>query len=49
MRWLDDDEDDEYSVVLLVLLVTTRAMRVAMEAMMAMGTTLPTMMVACAR
>ena len=49
MGWLDDDGDDEYSVVLLVLLLTTRAMRVAMETMMAMGTTLPTMVVACAR
>ena len=48
MCWLDDD-DGEYSVVVLVLLMTTRAMRVAMETMMAMGTTLPTMMVACAR
>ena len=46
MCWLDDDGDDECSVVLLVLLMTMRAMRVAMETMMAMGTTLPTMMVA---
>ena len=49
MCWLDDDGGDEYSVVLLVLLMTTRAMRAAMETTMAMGTTLPTMMVACAR
>ena len=45
MCWLDDD-DDEHSVVVLVLLMTTRAMRVAMETMMAMGTARPTMLVA---